>query len=274
MLPDTVRVPLKFPVLALSIHLCDVVPSAVPTVLEKGFTPVPPDDVIPADVIATLTDELPSDIVDPLANNPFDVAFIVPDPNPVEELTWPVIDAPAPLIIPDVSIVLAEITNLFVEFPIKILFDVGKIDPDVVILPVKSPVFADITNLPILLPNNIVLDVGVIAVALATRPLVVKLAEFTRLEWYAPVVFAIKLVPTVSDALFTEVVTFAKPVIDVFPLLVVEFTVRLLLRVVDPPTVKLFATLADVALKFHFKVLLPNKRPSESGRKSPEAVPA
>ena len=47
--------------------------------------------------------------------------------------------------------------------------------------PEKDPVLADNTNLPILLPNNIVLEVGTIAVVLATNPVVVKLAELTRL---------------------------------------------------------------------------------------------
>jgi len=41
------------------------------------------------------------------------------------------------------------------------------------ILVLKSPVLADSTNLPIELPNNIVFDVGAIAVVFATNPLVV-----------------------------------------------------------------------------------------------------
>jgi len=117
-IPETA--PAKDPVFALSTQRCVVVPNAVPTVFEDGLTPVPPDEVIPAVVIATLTDELPKDIVVALANNPLEVALIVPDP----------------------------------------------------ILVLKSPVLAESTNLPIELPNNIVFDVGAIAVVFATNPLV------------------------------------------------------------------------------------------------------
>ena len=72
---------------AVIIQRCVVVPNIVPTVFEDGLTPVPPDEVIPAVVIATLTDEFPNDIVVALANNPFEVALIVPEPNPVLALT-------------------------------------------------------------------------------------------------------------------------------------------------------------------------------------------
>ena len=144
-IPDIVTLPpmdvspLKLPVLALTIHLAVLVPNIVPTVLDDGLIPVPPEEVIPAGVIATLTDELPIDIVVALAKKPFDVALIVAEPKPVDAFTWPVIVAPAPPVIrPDVSIV-----------------------------------FADSTNLPLELPSNIVLDVGAIAVVLATKPDVV-----------------------------------------------------------------------------------------------------
>ena len=49
--------------------------------------------------------------------------------------------------------------------------------PDTVTSPLKLPVFADITNLPVLLPSSIVFDVGTRTVALATKPVVVKLDE-------------------------------------------------------------------------------------------------
>ena len=114
-----------FIVLALRTQRCVAVPNAVPSVFDTGLTPDPPDDVIPAVVTATLTVEFPSDIVVELANNPFDVEFIVPD--------W----------------------------------------TDIV-----STLLAEITNLPIELPSNIVFDVGTIPVVFASNPLVLKLAAF------------------------------------------------------------------------------------------------
>ena len=85
--PDTVKAPLKFPVFALRTQRCVVVPNAVPTVLDSGLTPVPPDDVIPLGAMSTLTEVLPRDIVVELANKPFEVALMVPDPNPVLAFT-------------------------------------------------------------------------------------------------------------------------------------------------------------------------------------------
>ena len=99
-IPDTA--PENEPVLADNTQRCVLVPNAVPTVFENGLTPVPPEDVIPAGVIATLTELLPSDIVVALANNPFEVALIVPEPKPELAFTWPVIVAPAvPVIKPE-----------------------------------------------------------------------------------------------------------------------------------------------------------------------------
>ena len=59
-----------------------------------------------------------------------------------------------------------------------LLTDVDILATVPVTVPVKSPVLADITNLPIVLPSRIVFDVGAIAVVLATRVVVVKLAAF------------------------------------------------------------------------------------------------
>ena len=46
--------------------------------------------------------------------------------------------------------------------------------------PEKDPVLADNTNLPVEFPSSIVLDVGTIAVVFATNPEVVWLAALTR----------------------------------------------------------------------------------------------
>ncbi len=149
-----------------------VVPKSDPTVFENGLTPVPPEDVIPAVVIVTLTLELPTVIVVLLAINPFDVAFIVPDPNPVLALTWPVIDAPdVPVIKPDAFIVLAFNTHLCVVVPKSdpTVFENGltPVPPEDVIPAVVIKTLTD--ELP-----------TVIVVLLANNPLEVALIEPER----------------------------------------------------------------------------------------------
>ena len=62
-----------------------------------------------------------------------------------------------------------------------LLTDVDILATVPVTAPVKLPVLADITNLPIELPSNIEFDVGAIAVVFATRVVVVKLAAFILL---------------------------------------------------------------------------------------------
>jgi hypothetical protein len=57
-----------------------------------------------------------------------------------------------------------------------------------------------------------VFEVGTIVVALAIKPDVAILAAFTTPVWYAPVVLAIKLEPTVNNEVFTDTDTFAAPV--------------------------------------------------------------
>ena len=192
--------PEAFIVFAFNTHLCVVVPKAVPTVLEVGLKPVPPDDVIPAVVIATLTLELPTVIVVELAINPLEVAFIVATPNPRDALTWPVTSSATPgavLLIPTLlfaastkrvpvsKLTLPDIVcnvpfnvalPVTLAVPVISTLPVTLAVPEIITFPLKLPLDAITANLPILLPSSMLFDVATSAVVFANRPDVVKLA--------------------------------------------------------------------------------------------------
>ena len=96
---------------------------------------------------------------------------------------------PVIVVLPAASVVIPEAGPAIVKLEPPWIVDVAFTNPVIVVLPAASvvipdtspendPVLAERTNLPVELPSNIVLEVGIIAVVLATKPLVVKLAAF------------------------------------------------------------------------------------------------
>ena len=137
---------------------------------------------------------------------------------------------------------LALSTNRAVALPsaVPVLLEAGLIPPEDVIAPEKLPVLADNTNLPVEFPNSIVLDVGTSAVVFAVNPLVVKLAALTAPVWNAPVVLAMNDVPTVNRAELTDVDILANPV----PIIAVLLAMKLVPTVssAELTLVDIFAT--------------------------------
>jgi hypothetical protein len=65
--------------LAVTTHLLNVEPKAVPMELLNGFTPLDPAEIIPDESICTFTDVFPTVINELLAKKPLEAAPIAPD---------------------------------------------------------------------------------------------------------------------------------------------------------------------------------------------------
>ena len=156
--------------------------------------------------------------------------------------------------------------------PFKVAFPESVVFPDTVNSLLKSPELADTTNLPVELPSNIVFDVETRAVEFANNPEVEKLAELIVPVWYSPVVFAIKLDPIENELELILPEALAKPVIVTLPLFNVFVTVSVSCNDVAPETVNVLVKFPEFARIVQRLVLFPNPVPSFTGIRSPAVV--